>query len=184
MKKLLMLLLVVVFSLTQLVAQKSTFLKGDKVLNLGLGLGSVWYTGSYYKTQVPPVSASFEVGIVDGILEKAVIGVGGYMAYSAYKSDYGTGGWKYSNIVIGGRGNFHYPLVDKLDTYAGLMLGYNIATDKAWGNYSGSLHSSSYGGIRTAEFVGARYYFSNSFSAMAEIGYGVTYLNIGIALKL
>jgi hypothetical protein len=183
MKKLLMLLVVAVFLMTQLVAQESSFLKGDKVVNFGLGLGSIWYTGTYYKTQVPPVSASFEIGIVDNILEKAVIGVGGYMAYSSYKSDYGTGGWKYSNVVIGARGNFHYPLVDHLDTYAGVMLGYNIATDKAWGNYSGSLHSTSYGGIRTAEYVGARYYFSNNFAAMAEIGYGVTILNFGVSLK-
>jgi hypothetical protein len=183
MKKLLLLFVIGCFTLTQLVAQESTFNKGDKVLNLGLGLGSTWYTGTYYKSQVPPVSASFEVGIVDNILEKGVLGVGGYLGYSSYKSDYGSYGWKYSNIIIGARGNFHYPLVNKLDTYIGLMIGYNVATEKGWGDYGGYNLNESWGGIRSAEFIGARYYFSDNFAAMLELGYGVTYLNIGVALK-
>ena len=40
MKKVLLSLVAVSFTLTQLVAQEPTFVKGDKVLNLGLGLGS------------------------------------------------------------------------------------------------------------------------------------------------
>jgi hypothetical protein len=32
-------------------------------------------------------------------------------------------------------------------------------------------------------FVGGRYYFSEFFAAMLELGYGVSYLNIGVALK-
>ena len=30
-------------------------------------------------------------------------------------------------FIIGVRGSFHYPLVDKLDTYTGLALGYDIS---------------------------------------------------------
>ena len=183
MKKILLLFVIVVLSFAQLVAQESTFNKGDKVLNLGLGLGTSWYSGTYYKAQVPPISASFEVGIVDNILEKGVLGVGGYLGYSSYKSDYGSYGWKFKNIVIGARGNFHYPLIDKLDTYVGLMIGYNVVSDKGWGDYTGYDFGSSWGGIRTAEFVGARYYFSDNFAAMLELGYGVTYLNLGVSLK-
>ena len=40
MKKSVLLLVVAVFTFTQLVAQESTFAKGDKVLNLGIGFGS------------------------------------------------------------------------------------------------------------------------------------------------
>jgi|APDOM4702015191_1054821.scaffolds.fasta_scaffold218748_2 hypothetical protein len=184
MKKVLLSLFAVGYTLTQLVAQETTFEKGSKVLNLGVGLGSPWYHGSYYKSQVPPVSASFEVGVVDNILEKGVLGVGGYLGYSSYKSDYGDYGWKSTNLFIGARGNFHYPLVNKLDTYVGLTIGYNVVSDKGWGNYGGYDYGSSWGGIRTAEFIGARYYFSEKFAAMLELGYGVTYLNLGIALKL
>ena len=185
MKKILVLLVVALLSLNQLIAQESTFVKGDKVLNLGLGLGSTLYTGSYYKSSVPPLSASLEVGVKDGIIDKGSIGIGGYLGYSAHKWDYLGWGYKYSNIILGVRGNFHYPLVDKLDTYTGLLLGYNIATSKEFGTaVYGYNYSASSGGLVAAWFVGARYYFSDKFGVMAELGYGITYLNIGISLKL
>ncbi len=67
MKKLLLVLFVAVFSLTQLLAQESTFKQGDKVLNLGIGFGSTFYSGYSYKAGIPPLSASLEVGVKDGI---------------------------------------------------------------------------------------------------------------------
>ncbi len=100
MKKLLLMFVVACFALTQLIAQEPTFVKGDKVLNLGLGLGSHYYT-SYYKMQVPPVSASLEFGVVDNILEKGVIGVGPYFGY--FSSKYESGYWKTSYLVIRGK---------------------------------------------------------------------------------
>ena len=127
MKKLILLFVAIVFSLTQMLAQESTFVKGDKVLNLGIGFGGR-YTGSGMTTSVPPLSASFEVGVKDGVLEKGSIGVGGMLAYSSHKWEYSGWGWKYTSIVIGARGSFHYPLVDKLDTYTGLLIGYDIST--------------------------------------------------------
>jgi hypothetical protein len=186
MKKLLLVLVVVVLSLTQLMAQESTFKQGDKVLNLGIGLGSTLYTGSYYKSSFPPLSASLEFGVKDGILDKGSIGVGGYVAYSAHKWDYSNAWYyKYSNFIIGVRGVFHYPLLDKLDTYTGILLGYNIATSKEYGSsVFGYDYSASTGGVVGAWFVGARYYFSDKFAVMGELGYGITYLNLGVALKL
>ena len=186
MKKLLLILFVVVFSLTQLLAQESTFKQGEKVLNLGIGLGSTLYSGTYYKVGLPPISASLEFGVKDGVLDKGSIGVGGYVAYSSYKWDYSSGWYfKYSNFILGVRGIFHYPLVSKLDTYTGLLLGYNIATSKEYGSpVFGYDYSASSGGLAYSWFVGGRYYFSDKFAGMLELGYGITYLNIGIALKL
>ncbi len=184
MKKLSLLFVVVSFFFIQLAGQEPTFSKGDKVLNLGLGLGSTLYSGTYYKSQIPPLSASFEVGVADNILEKGVIGVGGYIGYSSYKYKYSGWGWKYSNMIIGVRGNFHYPLVDKLDTYTGLLLGYNIASSKEFGTaILGYDYDTSSGGPAYAWFVGARYYFKDTFAVMAELGYGITYLNLGVSLK-
>ena len=158
--------------------RNSTFVKGDKVLNLGIGFGSSYY-GSYYTSHMPAISASLEVGVLDGILEKGSIGVGGYVGYASAKySNY----WKTSNFLIAVRGSFHYPLVNKLDTYTGLQLGYNIFNTKYYDTYSGTFNASS-SGLAFAWFAGARYYFSNNFAAMVEVGYGVAYLNLGIALK-
>jgi hypothetical protein len=184
MKKLLLSLFVIVFSLTQLLAQESTFKQGDKVLNLGIGFGSTFYSGSYYKAGIPPISASLEFGVKDGVLDKGSIGIGGYLGYSSHKWEYSGWGWKYTNIILGVRGVFHYPLVNKLDTYTGLLLGYNIATSKEFGNsVPGYNYSASAGGVAYSWFVGGRYYFSDSFAVMLELGYGITYLNLGVALK-
>jgi hypothetical protein len=182
MKKSFLLLAVAVFTFTQMVAQESTFSKGDKVLNLGIGFGGR-YTGTGMTTSVPPLGASFEVGVKDGVLDKGSIGIGGMLAYSAHKWEYAGWGYKYSSIVIGARGTFHYPLVDKLDTYTGLLLGYDISTESEYGTATGYPYDNSYGGFTYAWFVGARYYFSDSFAAFAELGVGVTILNIGVALK-
>ena len=108
MKKLILLLIVVTFSLSQLKAQEPTFSKGDKVLNLGFGLGSTLYSGFYYKSMIPPLSASVDVGIVDNVLEKGVIGVGGYLGYSSYKLD------SLDNLLSN---NKHYKLFDNLPYY-------------------------------------------------------------------
>lgn len=184
MKKSLLLVVVAVFAMSQLFAQESTFQKGDKVLNLGIGLGSTLYSGTYYKSQVPPVSGSLEFGVVDNVVEKGVIGVGPYVGYSSYKYEYSGWGWKYSNIILGVRGNFHYPLLDKLDTYTGLLLGYNVATSKEFGDpVPGWDYSYTAGGVAWSWFVGGRYYFTETLAAMLELGYGIAYLNLGVALK-
>lgn len=163
-------------------AQTPTFEKGDKVLNLGIGFGGYGTLG--YRVALPPVSASFEVGILDGILDKGTIGVGGYLAFASYKQRgyIGDSYWSYSRFVIGPRGTFHYPLVDKLDTYGGLMLGFS---KKTWKWNGSSTHGDDPGGsgIGFALFGGARYYFTDQLAAMAELGFGISYLNIGVALK-
>lgn len=191
MKKFFLLSLFVAACSLQLAAQEPSFAKGDKVVNLGIGFGSVLYTGTYYSTVIPPVSVSFEKGINDDILGGAVIGIGGYLGISSYKWEYpynymgATWGYKYTNIILGARGSVHYPFVEKLDTYAGLMLGYNISTSKEYGtidpNYN---YNESYGGFTYAFYVGGRYYFTESLAGMLELGYGISYLNLGVAFKL
>jgi hypothetical protein len=178
MKKLLLFSLISLFSLSQLMAQESTFGQGNKVLNLGIGFGSTYYS-SYYTSQTPALSASFEVGVKDGILDKGSIGVGGYLGYSSAKW---TNYYKTSNFILGARGSFHYPLVDKLDTYTGLLLGYNIYSYSYYDTYFGAKASG--GGVTLAWFAGARYYFSDNFAVMGEIGYGISYLTLGVAFKL
>lgn len=179
MKKILVLFVVACFSLTQLFAQESTFNKGDKVLNLGLGLGTSLYSGIGYSGLIPPLSGSLEVAVVDNIIEKGVIGVGGYLGFASYKWD---NYYRYTNIIIGPRGTFHYPFVDKLDTYAGLMIGYNVVSSK-WIGSGADVNISAGGGVVSSFFLGARYYFSDNMAVMAELGYGVAYLNIGVAFK-
>jgi hypothetical protein len=184
MKSVLSFVFLAVFSLAQLAAQESTFNKGDKVLNLGIGFGTSLYSGSYYSVQIPPVSASLEFGVADNILEKGYIGVGPVVGFASYKYEYSDWGWKYSNFLLAFRGYFHYPLVKKLDTYTGLALGYNIVSSKEFGTYPGYDYTASSSSLVWAWFVGGRYYFKESFAVYAELGYGVAYFNIGVAFKI
>jgi hypothetical protein len=106
MKKLL-LLSVLFIAFIAAKAQEPMFVKGDKAINIGVGFDS--YTN---------LSLSGEYGIVDGIADKGSIGAGAYvgLGYSIINP------WYYSNSfrALGGlRGTFHYPFIQKLDTYAG-----------------------------------------------------------------
>jgi hypothetical protein len=182
MKRLALFFVVVVLTMTQILAQESTFKKGDKVLNLSVGFGSGLYTGGGYTTSVPPLAASFEVGVKD-FDWKGSIGVGGIFAYGAHKWEYAGWGWKYTNIIIGARGALHYPLAKKLDTYTGLVIGYNIVSSTEFGVNPIYDYSAKSSGVAYSWFVGARYYFTDRFAVLGELGVGISYLNLGIALK-
>ena len=184
MKKLLAIAAVVFLSFSAIQAQESMFNLGDKVVSAGIGFGSTLYSGTYYTRGVPPISLSYEQAVKDGILEKGVIGVGGWLGYTSYKYDYLGWGYKYTNFIIGVMGAFHYPLVDKLDTYAGIGLGYNIASAKEFGTViPGYDYSATSGGIVFAGMIGARYYFTDQFAVFAQAGYGIAYFTIGACVR-
>lgn len=167
---------------TQLNAQMYT--KGQQDLHLGIGLGTFY--GSGYHTILPPINASYEKGITDNI------GVGAYVGYatSRYNYSFADYHWTYSHIILGARGAYHYDLFKnpKLDTYGGLMLGFTIAKAKFHSDdplYKAADYTSpSSGGFTWSGFVGARYQFKESLGAYAELGYGVSALNVGLRFKL
>ena len=169
-------------------AQAQVVKKGEKILNLGLGLGNSYYSGYGYSSTLPPLSGSLEVIINDDLFDdgKGALGVGGYAGTFGYKYHiYGAGydyTSKYTDFVLGPRGYVHYNFLDKLDTYTGLLIGYNIVSVSETGSYSGYNVSSS--GLIWSWFIGGRYYFNDNLAGMVELGYGIAYLNIGVALKL
>jgi hypothetical protein len=162
MKKSLALLTVAILMVINANAQTPSFTKGDKVLDITIGVPNLYG----YGWGVPPIIGSFELGIVDGILEKAAIGVGGYAGISTASSLNKS----YFNVHFGVKGAFHYPFADKLDTYAGIITGYSVSDLSGYG-------------LDWGAFVGLRYYLSDSFGLNAEAGYGVTYLRGGISFK-
>lgn len=180
-----LILTAVILCIAVSVSAQNTFNKGDKALNFGLGLGSRFYTGSGYTDKIPPISASFEMGIIDHLFdEKSSLGVGGYVGFTKAKWEYSNDwGYKYSDLIIGVRGALHYQLVKKMDTYTGILIGYDVVTAKEYGTSPGYDYSSSASGLTWSWFAGARYYFTDNIAAMAEVGYGIAYLNIGLALK-
>ncbi|MDP2422787.1 MAG: hypothetical protein U1C46_04825 [Bacteroidales bacterium] len=172
MKKLTITLLALFLSIG-VFAQDPLFLKDDKVINLGVGIGS-GLVG--YGLSVPPVSASFELGVADGIFDKASIGIGGYLGFASYS--YKHSDWRYTDFILGARGSIHYPLVEKLDTYASLMLGFRVR------NWNYDYDGTNYNRPVSAWILGGRYYLTDNLALMGEVGYGIAYLTVGVALKL
>ena len=164
---------------------QNTFNKGDKVVNLTVGFGNHLYSGSGFSNVTPALAGSFEVGVKDELFDaNSSLGIGGYVGYTSAKSNYAGAGFKYSDIILGVRGALHYQLVEKLDTYAGLMLGYDIVSAKYYGTigaYSGNATASK---LAFSFFLGGRYYFNDRFAGLVELGVGITNLNIGVAIKL
>jgi hypothetical protein len=174
-------LYVILISGLQLAGDKAfaQFKKGDKLLNIGLGLNS-FYSGGI------PFGASYEVGIDDNI------SVGAGLDYISYSYDYTVQNKSYSNgfsaVYLGARASYHVNELlnlnnDKIDLYGGASLGYRSFT---WSDsYTGLSLSSSYGsGLYLAFFAGGKYYFSKSTAVFTELGaVGSTNFRLGVAFK-
>jgi hypothetical protein len=160
--------------------------KGDILLNGGIGVGY------YYGNGGLPIFVSGEYAITDAI------SVGPYLAYTSksYSNGYFGYSWKYRYTFIdfGARGAYHYGKhlnlrTDKLDLYGGVFLGYITAIYRVVDTPAG--FSSSYynnnnayaSTVRAGVFAGARYYFTEQFAAMGEVGYGIAPLSLGVTFN-
>ena len=168
-KKVFLAVLAIVGSISIANAQE-VFHKGTTAINAGIGLGSY-----YNSLSIPPLSVSLDYG------NNGSISVGGFAGYAASSFS----GWTADKVtvsyaVLGGRGAFHYQFAPKLDTYAGLMVSYDIVSSNydAFSNYIKSSH------IDWSLFLGARYFFTEKIGAFAELGYGFYNLNLGVTFKL
>ncbi|MBP8823586.1 MAG: hypothetical protein KBH07_08085 [Flavobacteriales bacterium] len=169
-------------------ASAQVFEEGAKFLHVGVGFGSPYaYSGS--KMGVPPVHASFEMGVSDKI------GVGGLVGYTSSKWDYNSFGWSnqynynwnFSYLVIGARGAYHFVDDDKWDAYGGLMLGYNVASAK-WEtddpNYNSALLvEPKVGGVAFGGFLGGRMALGESSALFAELGYNIAWISAGYCAR-
>ncbi len=164
------------------------FDQGDVVVSFGLGLGTTYYVVSAYnKTTVPPLFISGDYCLRED-LGPGNLGVGAYLGYSSYKSEWSTGtytyGYKYNTLIIAARGTYHFTdLVEKLDLYGGVLLGAEITSHKEYGSYTGLYGSADSGGPAFSIFGGARYLFTDNFGVMGELGWGVAWLSLGVSLK-
>ena len=174
MKRILLISVLMVLVLSISFSQMA-YKKGDQVINLGIGIGG--FAGAYGTGSI-----AFTGGYENAINEN--ISLGGILGYSSSSYDYGFGdSWKFTYILIGVRGAYHYDVLHNglLDTYGGIMLGYNIVS------FTGptvSFYSPGTSYMEFGFFVGGRYYFNPKWAIQAELGYGIGILNVGIAYKL
>ena len=151
--------------------------KGVNLLNAGVGLGTYGLTG----TGGLPITASFEHGFTKNISAGVNLG---------YIQKKYAANWKYSYLIFGARGSYHLAETlkisnPKLDVYGGLGLFYRRYSFKYKDdNDSEPLgYSSSGGDIDFELHAGARYMFNNKMGAYAELGYGISPLQLGVSVK-
>ena len=154
--------------------------KGDKVLNIGLGVNSHYLSGI-------PFGASLDVPISDEI------SISGYFDYlsTSEKVSYPANELKYKVFYIGGRVSYNFNELlalnrNKFDIYLGAALGYRIFSgdDKTNAYYDGDNKYSSKPYL--GAFTGGKYYFTEKFGCFAELGIleSAESVRIGIAFKL
>jgi hypothetical protein len=166
-------------------SQPNAYTTKDMNLSAGVGIGMY---GIYGSSSTPPIFVAFDAA-VPSISPK--VSLGGIVAYSGSSDDFGYGKWSYTYIVIAARGDYHFlENNQKIDAYGGLGLGYTIVSSSVtWNN---ATYQNLFGGYYSASasyffydfHVGGRYYFSPKFGVMAELGYGVGFLRLGVTYKL
>jgi hypothetical protein len=174
MKKTLSVLLLTVCLMSLNKTAHAQFDKGDKQVNVGIGLGTA---GLSYGGLGYGLNASAEYGIMDNI------GVGLHVAYA--RNSYGILSYNYSanHILFGPRGSYHFNDLlkldsDKFDIYAsaGILLDLYSYTD----NVS---TRNAYTSVVPMVRVGGRYFMSDKFTLFADLGTGGNNLQAGISFQ-
>ncbi len=166
MKKLIATFLLAFMALALSAQEAPMFIKDDKVINVGLGLGS-------YGLFSGIAAISVDYCIADGIADVGSIGIGPYLGIGFYnRNDWSYSSRAYSTIVKGGaRATFHYPLVKELDTYAGIGMGISFNMYHKTPRLNPGL------------FIGARYLFSENLALFGELGHGLSNMVVGVSFN-
>jgi len=168
------LLISVVFSGS---ANAQVYRQGDGILSVGIGFGLASGTigglgdlgGGF-----GPISLGYEAIVSDS--RSGSFGVGALVG-----ARLGTGVLSANRFTIMGRAAYHFNVSREFDLYAGLGLGVHIQTWKL--ELLGMSTSESTTSFAYGLFFGGRYYISDAMALYAELGYGVTFVNIGLAFK-
>ena len=166
-------------------------------INAGIGFGPgvdiAGWSGTDFKMAIPPISASVDFKLPI----EFPITLGAIIMYTRWDWSYNFLNlfnleWKYSRFGFGLRGMYHFNLMENLDTYAGLTLGY------VWHSLSVSIPNNFPGEQWTqselAELavnqvlwglnIGARYFFTDYLGAYIELGYSsLQYVGAGLTVK-
>jgi len=168
-------------------------LPGTWTLNVGFGPGTNWQ-GSYGRGFLPAYQVAVERGMWE--VGPGVITIGGetggtFFNYRGTDSRYGPGTtytYHYVELVVAARAAYHYGWnVVGLDTYGGIAAGprfvlfsYDLP-DSYTGDVINEPPTVGFGG---GPFVGASWYFTELIGVNAELGFNITYAQIGMVFRI
>jgi hypothetical protein len=159
---------------------QSYFVAGKSYVGPSVGLS---FLGSALQ-----FGANYEHGMK---MKFGTVGIGGIFRYWGYSEDVGRNSFKFTNILIGAQGNYHFKMNagSKLDPWAGVILGYDASSAK-WTGASTPRNpdptAPTSGGVVLNAQGGARYWFSPTMAIRGTIGYGsLSYgaLDLGVDFK-
>ncbi|MCX6250133.1 MAG: hypothetical protein NTX61_05205 [Bacteroidetes bacterium] len=191
-----------IFSPKASVAQKPMDPMGTDTwtLNFGIGPGINYATG-YAAGFGPGFQVSAERGgwkLGPGVLSLGAEFGFNYFKYSNIYPGYNIGevgypeisySYKWYNFILAPRASYHYGWkVQGLDTYGGISTGCRFVAFSSTYSHAlyGKYHSytpntvSFHGGI----FLGGSYFFTPNIGVNSELGYNVTYIQIGMVFRL
>lgn len=142
--------------------------------------------GLSFLGSVPQIGFNHEYGM--HVKDFGDIGIGGIFRYWGYNQSFWGGEWSYSNVVIGGQGNYHFKIENpKVDLWGGLVLALQTGSVSYKGNNANQYSSPSNGGVWLAFQGGGRYWLSNDFALSGRLCLGTlsySALEIGVDWKL
>jgi hypothetical protein len=148
----------------------------NNYLNAGIGLGTFGLSG----TGGLPITASFEHRFTDKITAGGYVG----LISTTFSSTF-----KYMYYIVGARGSYHFNEVlnvsnPKVDLYGGASVFYRGYSFK-YKDHSDlpSSYKSSGGALDFALHAGGRYMFTDNIGGYAELGYGISPLQLGVTLQ-
>ncbi|HKO81725.1 MAG TPA: hypothetical protein VJU78_15075 [Chitinophagaceae bacterium] len=167
----LILSMILVATLIAATSVNAQSVKGKNFVNAGIGIGTYGLHG----TGGLPITASYEHGFTDQI------SAGLYLGYIGrnYADD-----WKYRYRIIGVRGSYHFSELlkitePKLDVYGGVSIFHRGFTLKY--EDGGEKYKATDGTIGVGIHAAARYMFADNIGAYAEVGYGLSPLQLGVS---
>ena len=158
---------------------KAQFKTGEMLGSAGLGIGAQ-VNGN---TLIPPVSLMGEYAITENILG------GVYVGYTSSREESVPFNliWNNNLVILGVRGSYNLELTKDFDVYGGAFVGYTFASTRIIEGTMplfGNLTAFGVSETRLAGFIGGRYLFDNKFGVFGEIGYGISFVNVGLTINL
>ena len=144
--------------------------------------------GLYFYSSVPIIGVNYEYALSGVDLGSGTVGIGGLFRYYSWSDSWFDGTWKYTNILIGVQGLYHFKMEnEKLDPFAGITLAYDASSVSWSGPSYGYNPSPSWGGLTLGFAAGGRYWFSPNLAGVVRFGAGsssYSALDIGLDFKL
>jgi len=181
-KKHLLINLIILFVAISTTFGQQAFKNGDAILNLGIGIGHTnnYDYGDYKPAFAPSINASFEYGIYE-IPDAGIFSIGGYgdIYHTWYNYDGYKDKWNYSILAV--RTAFHLGFLNTsmFDFYGGLMGGVQHLKYK--NDFSNETYTDN--DFSLGLFAGGKIMFQSKLGVFAELGYGTSFLSVGVTYK-